>query len=114
MGPPLLYNLTPENQQLLAELAALGSSSLTNSTPPGYFDPDYVPLVNLGSTIVGVTISFTVIALIAVCFRVYTRTTQKERPLGLDDFTIVPGMVSLTEILRKKELKLLPGFCYCP
>jgi hypothetical protein len=94
MGPPLLSNLTPENEQLLSELIALAPASLANSTPPGWFDPDYVPRVDKGTAIFTVAVTATVLAFIAVCLRVYTRATQKDRPLGLDDYAIVPGMAS--------------------
>jgi hypothetical protein len=117
MGAPILSDLTPENIQLLAELAAIAPGSLGNSTPPGWLNPNYVTGADHGNSIVGVTVTFTGIAIIAVCLRIYTRATQKERPPGLDDFAIVPAMVSPKCPLKINPLKeissLLSGFCHC-
>ena len=98
MAPPLLSDLTPELTKLMTELIAMApaGASLQSSAPPDYFDPGYVPRVNHGNDILGVIITFTIIAFITVCLRIYARATQKNRALGLDDFTIIPGMVSLT------------------
>jgi hypothetical protein len=94
MVAPILSDLTQENVQLITELTAIAPGSLSNSTPPGWLNPNYVTRVNQGNSIIGVTVAFTAIAFIAVCLRIYTRATQKERSLGLDDFTIVPAIVS--------------------
>jgi hypothetical protein len=88
MGAPILSDITPENAQLMAELAAIAPGSLGTSTPPGWLNPNYVTGADHGNSIVGVTVTFTALALIAVCLRLYTRATQNERRLGLDDFTM--------------------------
>lgn len=94
MVAPILSDITPENVQLMGQLAVIAPGSLANSTPPAWLNPNYVTGADQGNVIVGVTVTFTVIAFIAVCIRLYTRATQKNRSLGLDDFTIVPAMVS--------------------
>jgi multisubunit Na+/H+ antiporter MnhF subunit len=118
MGAPILSDLTPENMKLIGELVAIAPGSLGNSTPAAWLNPNYVTGVDQGNAIVGVTVTFTVIALIAVCLRVYARASPKERALGLDDFTIIPAMVSSLKCLLKinhmQDISLiLSGFCHC-
>jgi hypothetical protein len=100
MVAPILTGLTPENIQLIAQLDAIAPGSLGGSTPPGWLNPNYVTGADHGKSIVGVTITFTALALVAVCLRLYTRATQKERSLGLDDFAIIPAMVSPRLLVR--------------
>jgi hypothetical protein len=97
MAPPMMSDLTPQTEALMTFLLSKlppGDTSVQSSFPPNYFDPSYVPGEGRGDMIMGVTIAFTAVALIAVCLRIYTRATQKTNGLGLEDAAIVPAMVS--------------------
>jgi hypothetical protein len=85
--------LSPEDLQLLQELAAMTPPSQANFTPPALLDPHYVP-PSQGGVVIGVSVATTALALITVCLRVFARATEKKVGLGLDDYTIVFAIVS--------------------
>jgi hypothetical protein len=86
--------LSPQDQQLLQELAAMAPPSQANFTPPALLDPHYVP-PSQGGVIIGVSVATTALAVIAVCLRIFARATGKKLGLGSDDYTIVLALVSL-------------------
>jgi hypothetical protein len=85
-------NLSPADQQLMLELAALAPPPAANFTPPGLLDPNYVA-PNRGGAVIAVSVASTVIALVVVCLRVLTRATQKNFGIGRDDYTILLAIV---------------------
>ena len=92
--PPPTPSLSPADLQLMQELAAMAPPSQANFTPPALLDPNYIP-PDRGGVIIGVSVATMVVAFVAVCLRLYARATQKEKKLGLDDYTIIPAVVRI-------------------
>ena len=104
MAPFQASDFSPENQELLRGLLAMLPPGTTFKTPPSWTDPNYVPSVNRSNSIIAVAVISTVIPFVAVCLRIYTRATQRNTALGLDDLMIVLGMVRLYYTVHRQSV----------
>lgn len=62
-----------------------------------------------GDAVVGVTVAFTILAVISTCMRLYTRIFMSQMG-GVDDFFIAASTVSLHRPLYRKHFSILTRF----
>jgi hypothetical protein len=78
--------LSPKDPLMVLSPAEMIESRGTNNH-------NHAPPSN-GLKIIGVALSFTIAASSVTFLRIYTRATQKKGKLNLDDYIIIPAMVS--------------------